>query len=287
VGEAIAWLSFPLYRRSPFGDLEIKKTLRVGIHLTQPTSAARTRAGKGNGSYPMNPVLAEIFRTKRTLDETGAYRTVREAMSEAEGELIVRMFEMVKPDTSLEVGFACGVSALFACTALERNQKPSRHIVIDPMQTSEFRGAGLTSIKRAGFSRFIDFVEAPSELALPQLLREDTRIQAAIIDGLHTFDHALVDFFYINKMLDVGGVVIFDDVNMPAIARLIAHITTYPAYRLLAGTPMPRAPNFLVSLRRALNGTGRSARHSRDNPTCVALQKTTTDARQWDWHTNF
>jgi predicted O-methyltransferase YrrM len=243
--------------------------------------------GVEGGGYPLNPVLEEIVRTGQAIDETGAYRDVREAMSAAEGQLIVDMFDRVKPGTSLEVGFGCGVSALFACTALERNQKPCRHIVIDPLQSSEFRGAGLTSIRRAGFDRFIDFVEAPSELALPRLLQENTRIQAAIIDGFHTFDHALVDFFYINKMLDVGGVVILDDVNMAAIARLIAHITTYPAYRVLAGTPMPRAPNFLVSLRRAINGTGRSGRHARDNPSCIALEKIAADTRDWDWDSRF
>jgi len=240
-----------------------------------------------DGGCTLNPVLEEILRTQRALDETGAHRIVREAMSEDEGRLIVSMFEMVKPDTSLEVGFACGVSALFACCALERNRKPSRHIVIDPLQSSEFNGAGRASIERAGFARFVELVEAPSELALPQLLRENTRIQAAIIDGFHTFDHALVDFFYVNKMLDVGGVVIFDDVNLPAIARLIAYIATYPAYRVVAGTPVPRAPNFLVSLRRAVNGTGRSGRHSRDNPTCIALQKIAADTRDWDWHADF
>jgi len=73
----------------------------------------------------------------------------------------------------------------------------------------------------------------------------------------------------------------------PLIARLVAHITTYPAYRVLMGTPLPRAPNFAVSLRRALNGTGRSGRHSRDNPGCIALQKIAADTRDWDWHADF
>jgi hypothetical protein len=133
----------------------------------------------------------------------------------------------------------------------------------------------------------VDVIEEPSEIALPRLLGANTRIQVGIIDGFHTFDHALVDFFYVSKMLDVGGVVILDDVNMPSIARLLGHIMTYPAYRMVDATQIPRAPNPFVALRRRLNGTGRSARHSRDNPSCVAVQKVSLDDRGWDWHRDF
>lgn len=245
------------------------------------------RAGVAVGDRAVNPVLEEILQSNQVRDEQGVCRPLHAQMSEAEGELIIAVFEEVKPDTSLEIGFAYGISTLFACAALDRNAKPCRHIVVDPLQFSEFAGIGLKNIERAGYSRFIDFLETPSELVLPHLLQAKTRVQVAIIDGFHTFDHALVDFFYINKMLDVGGVIIFDDVNMPAIARLISHVTTYPAYRVLMGTAMPRPPNFLVSIRRRLNPRGLSARHSRDNPSCIALQKLAPDTRNWDWHVNF
>jgi hypothetical protein len=208
-------------------------------------------------------------------------------MSEAEGELIVQVFESIKPDASLEIGFAYGISTMFACAAPDRNQKPCRHIVVDPLQSSQYEGIGLANINRAGYGRFVEFLAAPSEIALPQLLNAKTRIQIGLIDGFHTFDHALVDFFYINKMLDVGGVVILDDVNMPSIARLVTHITTYPCYRVFSSTAMPRSPNFLVSIRRRFNRRGLSAMHSRDNPSCIAFQKVAPDARDWDWHANF
>ena len=235
----------------------------------------------------MNPVLEEILRSQRVEDESGAIRPLRAHMNEAEGELIARVFAAIKPDTSLEVGFGYGISTLFACGALDSNQRPCRHIVVDPNQTSLFGAIGLRNIDRAGYRRFVDFIEEPSEIALPRLLRANTRIQAGIIDGFHTFDHALVDFFYVNKMLDVGGVVILDDVNMPSIARLLAHILSYPAYRMIDATPMPRAPNIFVALRRRLGGGGRSARHSRDNPSCVAVRKVSADDRAWDWHRDF
>jgi predicted O-methyltransferase YrrM len=235
----------------------------------------------------MNSILSEILRSNQVIDAEGKPRPLTVNMNQAEGELIVRVFEAVKPDLSLEVGFAYGVSTLFACSALARNAKPARHIVIDPCQSSLYDRIGLLNIERAGYERFVELIEEPSEIALPRLLHARTRVQAAIIDGWHTFDHGLVDFFYVNKMLDPGGVVIFDDVNMPAIARLISHVLTYPAYRLFDATPIARAPNPFVALRRRLNGGGPSTTHSRDNPSCIALRKTTDDIRDWDWHRDF
>jgi cephalosporin hydroxylase len=208
-------------------------------------------------------------------------------ISAAGGELIREVFQSVKPDVSVETGFAYGVATLFACAALDRNGKPARHIVIDPLQSALFDRIGLLNIQRAGYGRFVELHEAPSEIALPRLHDADTRVQAAIIDGFHTFDHALVDFFYINKMLDVGGVVIFDDVNLPSLARLIAHVASYPCYRVIKRTPPPRAPNFLVSLRRSFHRHRLSTRHMRDNPRVLALQKIAPDTREWDWHVNF
>jgi|SRR5215471_14490065 len=69
--------------------------------------------------------------------------------------------------------------------------------------------------------------------------------------------------------------------------KLVAHITTYPCYRVYGGTEMPRAPNVFVSLRRLFNPKGLSGRHSRDNPSCIALQKTAPDIRDQDWHVDF
>jgi predicted O-methyltransferase YrrM len=240
-----------------------------------------------SGRHKISPVLAEIIRTDRVRDRAGIELPLIGPMSPEEGGLIMRVFEAVKPDTSVETGFAYGVSTLFACSALENNGKPARHIVIDPLQTEMFDRLGLMNITRAGYGRFVELHETGSELALPELHRADTRIQVGIIDGYHTFDHTLIDFFYMNKMLDVGGVIIIDDVNMPAVARAVAHIMTYPAYRVFMGTQMPRAPNPFVALRRMFNRTGFSGRHSRDNPSCVALRKIAHDTRPWDWHADF
>lgn len=204
--------------------------------------------------------------------------------------MIDRVFRTVKPELSLEIGFAYGVSTLFVCDALEDNRRAAKHIVIDPCQHSEWGGIGLKNIARAGYEHFIDFREEGSEITLPSLMARGTRVKAAIIDGAHTFDHALVDFFYINKMLTVGGIIILDDTDFRSISQLVDHIITYPAYELFATTTQPSRVRRALArwtqlprLRRERDATITNDKY----PSCMAFRKIADDNRRWDWHVDF
>ena len=237
----------------------------------------------------MNTVLEKIFETN-TVDDGDAQLPLQSHMDREEGVLIDRVFRTVKPDISLEVGFAYGISTLFVCDALAANGKAAKHIVIDPFQHSNWGGIGLKNITRAGYKHFIDFREERSEVALPGLAASGTRAQVAIIDGNHTFDHALVDFFFVNKMLTVGGVVILDDTGWPAISRVVEHILTYPAYELFATTPRLVRVSVRTKLRHALARRTLSSKLRRppwDYPSCMALRKIAEDDRRWDWYADF
>lgn len=226
----------------------------------------------------MNSVLKEILETgqvsdgKETLPLTGF-------MDEREGCLLSKVVDFVQPRTSLEVGFAYGVSTLYICQALARIGNPARHIVVDPFQSSQWRGIGLKNVDRAGYREFVELREERSEIALPQLLTENTVVDMAVIDGWHTFDHALVDFFYVNKMLRVGGIVVLDDSSMPPVGKLVDHILTYGCYRIFG---IPSGPGLL---------TRRLAHYARLKgsrwPSAIALEKTAPDDRPWDWHRSF
>ena len=50
------------------------------------------------------------------------------------------------------------------------------------------------------------------------------------IDGNHTFDFALLDFWYLDRMSPVGGVVAFNDCAMPAVHKVIKFLLTHRRY---------------------------------------------------------
>jgi predicted O-methyltransferase YrrM len=185
-----------------------------------------------------NEVLAKILESGSFVGPAGQIITVRAHISETQGEMLQRIIAETKPRVSLEVGLAYGVSALFICDALKM-VGGERHIVIDSHQMTEVwdGGAGLRNLKAAGYESLIDFYGEESQRALPKLEARGERIDFAFIDGAHTFDHALVDFFYVDRMLEVGGIVAFDDVGFPCIEKVCRFILKNRNYRIHSTLP--------------------------------------------------
>lgn len=213
-----------------------------------------------------------------TVHLDGAELPIGASVTLTEGRFLQRIISRVKPTQMLEVGLAFGISALFAELALAANGLPYRHIVIDPLQSS-FEEAGLRLLAETGYRDAVEFHDRGSEFALPALAHEGRKIDLAFIDGWHTFDHTLVDFFYVNRMLKVGGVIVFDDANWPSVARVLSHALSYPCYRLLhsAGRGWHRRIAAAV-------GTASLAAL---RPSIVAIEKIAEDERSWTWHSRF
>jgi predicted O-methyltransferase YrrM len=244
----------------------------------------------------VHPYLDQVNRTGIVLDPDGSTRPINSHVSVEEGSFLQRIIHATRPAISLEIGIAFGVSTMFICEAL-REVGSRKHIAIDPgpvyrpgTDSLDRCGLGLLNLERCGFRDMVDFHEAPSELVLPELLTRGQRIDFAFVDGWHTFDHCLLDFFYINRLLNPGGVVVFHDTRMPSIRRVVRYVANYPAYRVYAAAIPPRAT--FESQRRGVERAialglhlGRSLLARR--PTAMALQKLAPDDRTWTWYRRF
>jgi predicted O-methyltransferase YrrM len=246
----------------------------------------------------MNSVLSEILKTGETKNANGnSAVNVHSSVSSSEGEFLQKLVSQVDPTVSLEVGLAYGVSALFICDAL-KVRNGTQHIVIDPSQERVWGGIGIANLRRAGFEHFVRLMEAPSYRALPELESRGQRVDFAFIDGWHTLDFALLDFFFVDRMLNVGGIVVFDDANWPAVRMVCRFVKTNLAYSLVGVSGTDTAP----SLKRRLSeGVLRSTPFrrllrpevvERDGDcglvgSCIAFRKKADDARPWDHFVDF
>jgi len=172
----------------------------------------------------MHEVIKEIYAKANS-------RLLQSAISPAEGDFLQTLIREHDYRSTIEVGCAFGLSSLFICDALSGKLNPS-HVIIDPFQGTEFENQGIRNLERAGFT-FFRLIEELSELALPNLLRAGEQFDLALIDGYHTFDHTLLDFFYINRLIKIGGIVVFDDMNMPSVNKAVRYISTFSCYRLV------------------------------------------------------
>ncbi len=256
----------------------------------------------------MNAVLEQIVETGHSSTPSGESIDVRyAAIPPQEGVFLQQLVRRCAATVTLEVGLANGISALHICEALEKGPH-TKHIVIDPYQykgldSQTWHGVGMHNLQKAGYEPFVEYHGLPSHQVLPQLEKEGRRIDFAFIDGCHTFDYAFVDFFYIDKMLEVGGIVALDDANMPSIRKLCRYIATNLSYRVVADPnqeddkermsrrvieevlAVPVFTNLkkkvfkveLVDRDASLGLRGR----------CVAFQKTSEDDREWTYHAAF
>lgn len=178
----------------------------------------------------MNEVLKSIVSSKSVVTEDGITRRLQSAISQDEGDFIQEIIRSSRPQVSLEVGCAYGVSSLYICEAL-REVGADKHIIIDCYQHSIFEGIGLANLRRAGYSDIIDFHEIFSYQYLSRLTEEHVKIDFAFIDGQHTFDYVLVDFFLIDKLLRPGGIIIFDDLSYPSIRSVCRYVLLNLRYK--------------------------------------------------------
>jgi predicted O-methyltransferase YrrM len=204
-------------------------------------------------------LLDRIYRSGKVETAGGeAIDAFPEGLPRAHAEAIERLVRDHGLTSTLETGMAYGLSTLAICGVHEQRGEGT-HVAIDPYQSRDWRGIGVLNLERAGLAQRARVIEARSDEALPRLRDEGLRIDFALIDGLHLFDATLVDFFHADRMLDTGGVVVFHDTWMPAVAQAVAYVRANRAYE-----PVEPVESGMA-----------------------ALRKTADDDRAWDFHRDF
>lgn len=251
--------------------------------------------------------IEEIFNSKCVFDINGVKHDLGSNIDKNEGEFLCDIIKKNDIKNTIEVGCAMGISSLFICSALY-GQKDSYHTIIDPMQSTDWSSIGISNLNSAGVD-FYKLIEEPSEIALPQLLSEKKQYDMGFIDGWHTFDHTLLDFFYLNRLIKVGGIIVIDDVSFPAIKKAMRYVLNYPAYELI-GTVKNKlhksikrylyentipgfftilAKIFPVKMRHKLfsDNVLNPSKTKALNASMIALRKIKEDDRRWDWFESF
>ncbi len=124
---------------------------------------------------------------------------------------------------TIEIGLAFGFSALHICEGLLLNGNPdSKHVVLDPWQSSGYANRGLEILEEAGVMPLVEFHYEKSQLALPQFVKDSRQFDLAFVDGNHRFDAVFLDLYYLGHLVRKGGVIILDDYDLPGIERAAA-----------------------------------------------------------------
>jgi predicted O-methyltransferase YrrM len=133
---------------------------------------------------------------------------------------------------------------------------------IDPFQSTQWKNAGITSIKKAKLKTYHKLIEEMDYIAMPQLIEEDTKFDMVLIDGMHLFDYTILDLFYADLLTRVGGVICLDDIKHKGTGKAYNYVVkNYKHWKLI--------PNTIAS------------------KTMATFLKIKEDNRDWNFHSNF
>jgi predicted O-methyltransferase YrrM len=213
----------------------------------RPAAAFPRLAGAAlytSAAFHSSPTIADIYTSGRVTTAAGDVRKISAAVGPKESR---HLYFTVRDNgllRALEVGCANGLSALAICQALEDGGAPptAQLTSIDPFQTTQWASTALANLARAGLAHRHRLVEEKSYAALPRLLREvrdggAPLYDAVFVDGMHLFDYTLVDMFYADLLLRVGGVLLVDDARHRGVAPAVDFVRkNWPHFRYVADT---------------------------------------------------
>lgn len=198
--------------------------------------------------------LIEIFRNVFIQNK---FVKIHSAIKGEEGKSIQQFIQKNNFKKCLEIGMAFGISAFYILTS-----SPQVHLTsIDPFQSTDWESSGKKLLKQTGLDKNHTLIEELSYVALPKLLEKhgEESFDFIFIDGNHLFDYTLIDFFYSDKLLKVGGILLIDDALHKGVAKCVKYIDTN--YHFMKRVPSTR--------------------------TQAAYLKTKKDDRPWYFHAHF
>jgi len=139
-------------------------------------------------------------------------------------------------ETVVEVGLAYGRSALAIGEALLAvDARRPLHVIIDPLQATEWSNVGWQMLRSAGLDAIARLVLQPSSLALPRLVAEGVAADAAFVDGSHRFHEVFVDLYFLRKIVRPGGLIVLDDHWWPSVRTAERYFEVNMGWRVVPG----------------------------------------------------
>ncbi len=189
--------------------------------MTQEKSIAETVM------FPWCPELGTLYSSSTVVGRSGKVFQNKGSLSTPNNIKMLRAVIMdTKPRRTLEVGLAFGGSALTIATCHKEvgHTDTQSHTAIDLAQSSYWDNAADDALERAGLRCLVRTIEQPSSIALAALHEKGETFDFCYVDGSHQFEDVFVDFYFIARMLNTDGVVLFDDASDPHIAKVLNFI---------------------------------------------------------------
>jgi predicted O-methyltransferase YrrM len=181
---------------------------------------------------PSEATVAAIQRARQELARggPGSCRTPgdfeRVTLPTADADILRDLMLVESARVVIEIGLGYGTSALAIGESLSRLPPgPGRLVIVDPFQ-DQYNNVGRDALLATGLGGRLTLLAERSQLALPRMVADGFRADAAFIDGSHRFDDVFVDMYFLTEILRPGGLVVLDDCHWPSVGTALRYFTT-------------------------------------------------------------
>ena len=198
----------------------------------------------------------QALQTGRYVDADGREETLGNIRLTADQVgLLIWLSSRRKTALSVEVGFGMGSSAAAILAAARAHHAKFEHISFDPGGAGGAKSNVVAAYLLKTFPNEFSLRETYSQFGLGKLVEERGFESAALvfIDGDHHFENTMTDFVLSTHLCCVGGYIVLDDADYPAIEAVVNYVIS-------------NRPDFAVS-------------HSVSNT--AVFRKIGNDERQW------
>lgn len=181
----------------------------------------------------MTPLPPSIYDEvhRRFLENPHTHGT---SVSLGEALFLAQLQFHLRPERSLEVGLAHAGSAAAIAVARRAAGMKTKHLALDPYQATHSSSMGLKELERQGLRDEIEWIPDWSERFLAKACEEKRQFDFIFIDGGHSIGQAVVDAYWANRVLPIGGHVAIHDAflfSTFASVRFLADECKYEAVR--------------------------------------------------------
>jgi predicted O-methyltransferase YrrM len=214
-------------------------------------------------------------------------RNITGAISKLEARALAEIILKHDCKRSFETGVANGISTLAITQAIAANK--GHHYGIDPCQFTDHQGVALTLLAEHDLLSRFTLCEGPTHLEAPNLLKNNEKFDFGFIDGMHSFDYKFIDLFYADKLLKVGGFLVFHDLLLPSVKKVLKFIKKQYQYKIIITPELQPSLHRKAKYMAAAFIKRKPYWYEWPNNFCnlLVLQKTAEPDHPWNYFENF
>lgn len=196
-----------------------------------------------------NTKIANYFETNVKIGSDGReYRPDHSSIRLNEALELQRLIIESRANQTLEIGLACGASAVAISEILEQSETSDRHVALDPFQ-SHFGNVGLRELDRLGLRDKVEFLPLFSTDFLYDCSKQGRRFDLIFNDGGHSIGNKVTDAFLADQCLNRGGIIAFHDAFMFSVTAAVKYLVKDRGYQVINLFPDSRLKRWLRVLK--------------------------------------